>query len=475
MAKQTGFLEYKREEPKKRPVAERIQDFRELEELLPPDRINQQAARCMDCGTPFCHAFGCPVANRIPDWNDMVYQERWEQALTLLHATDNFPEFTGRICPALCEAACTLAIQKEAVSIKHIELQIVERGWREGWIKPEPALYQTGKRVAVIGSGPAGLAAAQQLARNGHSVVVFEKADRIGGILRYGIPDFKLEKWVIDRRLEQLRQEGIIFETGVEAGVDLSIRYMQRTFDAIVIATGSSVPRDLKIPGRELKNIHFAMDFLTQQNRRLKGDKIDEQMPISAKDKRVLVIGGGDTGSDCVGTSRRQGARQIVQIELLPQPPVDRAPYNPWPTWPNIMRSSSSHEEGCERIWSVQTKEFVGNEQVEKVKAVRLDWSLPDESGRRKFTEIPNSEFEIEADHVLLAMGFVHPEHGPLVKDAGLKLDDRGNIQVDKNQMTSVPGIFAAGDCVLGASLVVRALDQGRKVADGVEQFLSVR
>ncbi|MBN2091873.1 glutamate synthase subunit beta [candidate division KSB1 bacterium] len=475
MAKQTGFLEYKREEPKKRLIAERIRDFRELEELLPSDRINQQAARCMDCGTPFCHAFGCPVANRIPDWNDMVYQERWEQALTLLQATDNFPEFTGRVCPALCEAACTLAIQKEAVSIKQIELQIVERGWQEGWIKPEPALYQTGKRVAVIGSGPAGLAAAQQLARNGHSVVVFEKADRIGGILRYGIPDFKLEKWVIDRRLEQLRQEGIIFETGVEAGVDLSIRYMRRTYDAIVIATGSNVPRDLKIPGRDLKNIHFAMDFLTQQNRRLEGDSIEEKAIISAKDKKVLVIGGGDTGSDCVGTSRRQGASQIVQIELLPQPPADRDSYNPWPTWPNIMRSSSSHEEGCERIWSIQTKEFIGSDQIEKVKVVRLDWSPPDENGRRKFTEIPDSEFEIEADLVLLAMGFVHPEHGPLVSEASLKLDDRGNIEVDKNQMTSVPGIFAAGDCVLGASLVVRALDQGRKVADGVEQFLAGR
>ncbi len=473
MPKHSGFLEYNREDAAKRPVAERILDFKEFEASLPEDRLKQQTARCMDCGIPHCHTFGCPLGNRIPDWNELVYEGHWKKALDLLHATDNFPEFTGRICPAPCEAACTLAFNQEPVTIRHIELQIVERGWNEGWIRPEPASIQSGKRVAVIGSGPAGLAAAQNLARNGHSVIVFEKADRIGGLLRYGIPDFKLEKWVIDRRLEQMRAEGVIFETGVEAGKDLSVKYMQRSFDAIVIAAGSTVPRDLPVPGRRLQGIHFAMDFLTQQNKRIAGDAIAKEEELSARDKNVIVLGGGDTGSDCVGTSRRQGAAKITQIELLPQPPKERTLFNPWPTWPLVFRTSSSHEEGCERLWSIATKAFAGeNGRVKSLQGVKLEWVEKREEGGSPWREIPDSCFELKADLVLLAMGFIHVEHGPLVKEAGLKTDSRGNITVDANLMTSVPGVFAAGDSVMGASLVVKALHQGRLAAERVNRYL---
>ena len=473
MGKHTGFLEYTREDAPKRAVEERIHDFKEVEELLPIDRLINQAARCMDCGIPHCHAFGCPVRNRVPDWNDLVYRDQWQRALDILHSTDNFPEFTGRVCPAPCEAACTLSINQPAVTIRQIELQIIERGWREGWVKPRPSQYKTGKKVAVVGSGPAGLAVAQQLARRGHEVTVFERADRIGGILRYGIPDFKLEKWVIDRRLEQMKQEGVVFETEVDVGVDISPRYLQRSYNAIVITAGATEPRDLKVPGRELNGIHFAMDFLTQQNKRNAGDTVPEDIAISARGKRVVVIGGGDTGADCVGTSNRQGATLVTQIELLPEPPKERQPDNPWPTWPNILRTSSSHEEGCQREWAVLTKEFLGEDgQVRALRAVRLKWSEPDEAGRRHFEEIPGSEFEIKADLVLLAMGFVHVEHGPLVQKFDLPLDDRGNIIVDDNYMTGVPGVFAAGDSVMGASLVVRAIYQGRELARGVHEYL---
>ncbi len=472
MGKPTGFLEYERKDPPKRPVEERIKDFREVEQLLPIEELEIQAARCMDCGVPYCHSFGCPLSNRIPDWNDMVYRGLWKRALDLLHSTNNLPEITGRVCPAPCEAACTLSINQPSVTIRHIELQIVERGWKEGWIVPETPPYRTGKRVAVIGSGPAGLAAAQQLARAGHEAVLFEKSDRIGGILRYGIPDFKLEKWVIDRRMEQMKEEGVIFETEVNAGIDLSTHYLSRSFDAVVLTTGAGVPRDLKVPGRELKGIHFAMEFLTQQNHRVAGDPIPTEEEILAKDKKVVVIGGGDTGADCVGTSRRQGAKSIVQIELLPQPPKERPVNNPWPTWPQILRTSSSHEEGCERMWSILTKEFIGeNGRVKGLRCVKLDWKT-DESGKMSFTEIPNSEFILEADLVLLAMGFLHTEHGPLVEGFGLETDDRGNIKVDHNLMTNVPGVFAAGDTVLGASLVVRAISLGRKVAASVDEYL---
>jgi len=472
VAKPTGFLEINRKDPPKRPVEQRIQDFREIEEMLTADEIQRQAARCMDCGVPFCHSFGCPAHNRIPDWNNMLFRGEWKRALDLLHATTNFPEFTGRVCPALCEAACTLSLHDPAMNIRQTERHLVERGWREGWIQPEPADTRTGKRVAVVGSGPAGLAAAQQLARLGHEVVVFEKEDRIGGLLRYGIPDFKLEKWVIDRRLKQMVAEGVVFETSVEAGVDLSVRYMQRTFDAIVITAGATVPRDLSVPGRALKNIHFAMEYLKQQNKIIAGDEIPAAERIHARGKHVVVIGGGDTGSDCVGTARRQGALWITQIELLPKPPEEREVYNPWPMWPQIMRSSSSHEEGCDRVWSLLTQEFKGDGKVESLQAVKLNWSDADETGRRRFEPAAGSEIQIKADLVILALGFLHLAHGPLVQDLGVTTDPRGNIVVDENRMTNVPGIFAAGDSATGASLVIHAVTQGREAAEGVHRFL---
>jgi glutamate synthase (NADPH/NADH) small chain len=435
VAKPTGFMEYDREEPTHRPVTERVGDYREIEELLPEEGIYRQAVRCMDCGIPYCHAYGCPVKNRIPDWNDMVYRKNWRKALDLLHATCNLPEITGRVCPAPCEAACTLAINLPAVTIRHLELQIVEHGWREEWIRPEPAGFSTGKRVAVVGSGPAGLPAAQQLARSGH--------------------------------------EGVVFETGVNAGVDVSAEYLRRSFDAIVLAAGATAARDLPIPGRDLKGVHFAMDFLTQQNRRNAGDAVPKGEEISAAGKHVVVIGGGDTGSDCIGTSRRQGAASITQIELLPKPPEDRLPTNPWPTWPIVLRTSSSQEEGCERMWSVQTKEFLGDRGgVTKLSCVELDWTEPDSAGRRSFREVPGSAFELRADLVLLAMGFVHVEHGPLVRELGVATDSRGNLAADGNCMTNVPGVFGAGDAVKGASLVVHAINLGRLAAAGADRFL---
>lgn len=473
MGKPTGFLEYPREAPPYRPVEERIRDYQEVEKPLPIDRLEIQASRCMDCGIPYCHAFGCPVKNRIPEWNEMVYRKQWRKALDLLHDTCNLPEVTGRVCPAPCEAACTLDINTPPVTIRHIELQIVEMGWREGWIVPEPAPRKTGKKVAVVGSGPAGLAAAQQIARAGHETILYERAPKIGGLLRYGIPDFKLEKWVIDRRMEQMKGEGVVFETGVTIGADLSAAYMKRTFDAIVLAAGATVPRDLQVPGRELPGIHFAMDFLREQNRRIGGESPEKNGGITARGKRVVVIGGGDTGSDCVGTSNRQEALSVHQLELLPKPAEERPPENPWPTWPVIMRTSSSHQEGCERMWSISTKEFVGDASgVKKLRCVRIEWSGPDAAGRRGFREIPGSEFELPADLVLLAMGFVHIEHGPLVEGLGLAIDERGNIQADADRMTSKPGVFASGDAVLGASLVVRAIDSGRLAAAGVDRYL---
>jgi NAD(P)H-dependent glutamate synthase small subunit len=452
-----------------------VLDYNEVEQRLPAERLEIQASRCMDCGIPYCHAYGCPVAAFIPDWNEMVYRRQWRRALELLHSANNLPEITGRICPALCEAACSLSINQPAVLVRQIELQIAERGWEEGWVRPEPATFRTGRKIAVIGSGPTGLTAAQQLARSGHQVVVFERADALGGILRYGIPDFKLEKWVIDRRLDQLRAEGVAFETGVEAGSDISSRYLRRSFDAILIAVGARVPRDLKVPGRELGGIHFALDFLAQQNRLNAGEIIPAEERMSAADRNVAVIGGGDTGSDCIGTCRRQGAREILQLEILPEPPKGRTPENPWPTWPIILRTSTSHEEGCTRLWGATVKEFLGEEgRVRKLRCVKVRWT-PDAAGGAQFQEIPGSHFELHAELVLLSMGFLHAEHGALVRALELGLDARGNIQVDRNFMTSAPGVFAAGDSVLGASLVVRAIHLGRAAAEAVDAYLARR
>lgn len=469
MAKPTGFLDYPRQDPSKRPVEERVLDYKEIEKPLTQAELETQAARCMDCGVPSCHAYGCPVKNLIPDWNDMIYKHQWEKALRLLEKTNNLPEITGRICPALCEASCTLSIDQKPVTIKHIELQIVERGWKEGWIKPQISPVKTGKKVAVVGSGPAGLAAAQQLARAGHDVTLFEKQAGLGGLLRYGIPNFKLDKKVIDRRTEQMAAEGVTFRTNTNVGTDITAADLQKQFDAILVTAGAGTPRDLKVPGRELNGIHFALELLGRQNAVLCGEQVPEPEFISAKGKHVVVIGGGDTGADCIGTSRRHGAASVTQIELLCAPPAERAKNNPWPTWPVIMRTSSSHDEGCERMWSIGTKSFEGkNGKVSAIKAVKLDWSDP-----KACKEIAGSEFELKADLVLLAMGFVHVEHGPLVNDLKLNLDQRGNIVVDANHMTSAKGVFAAGDAEMGASLVVRAIYRGRKAAEGIDAYLA--
>ncbi|MFA6470399.1 MAG: glutamate synthase large subunit [Candidatus Latescibacterota bacterium] len=466
-----SYMEHQRENPPKRPVEERIGDYREIELLLPQEKVEIQASRCRDCGIPYCHSFGCPVENRIPDWNLMVTRNSWKQANDILHACNNFPEITGRVCPALCEAACTLSINMPAVTIRQIELQIAERAWERGWIAPKPPVSSTGKKVGIIGSGPAGLAAAQQLARKGHTVTIFERDNNPGGMLRYGIPDFKLEKHVLDRRIEQMRAEGVIFETGVAVGRDISWGYLKRSFDAVLIAAGSREPRDLSIPGRELAGVHFAFDFLSGQNRENAGELTPGEKKISASGKNVLVIGGGDTGSDCVGTSRRQGAKTIYQVEILPRPPEERAQNNPWPNWPVIMRTSSSHEEGCERIWSAAAKEFMGTAgNLEAVRMARVEWSK--ENGLPVFHEIPGSEFTLEVEMTFLAMGFLHVSHDSLVRHPGLSVDSRGNIVVDSQFMTSEPGVFAAGDSVLGASLVVRAIGQGRGAAEGIDKYL---
>ncbi|MBN1894396.1 glutamate synthase subunit beta [bacterium] len=474
MAKVTGFLEHDRMEPSRRAVESRIRDFREIEEMLSEERILQQASRCMDCGIPSCHTFGCPLVNRIPDWNDRVYRKDWRHALGLLHATNNFPEITGRICPAPCEAACTLSIDQKPVTIRHIELQIAERGWREGLIKPQPPDWKTGKRVAVIGSGPAGLAAAQQLCRMGHEVVVFEKSEQFGGLLRFGIPDFKLEKQVLDRRLDQLEKESVRFEASVNAGLDLSANFLRRSFQAVLIAAGCTVPRDLGLSGRDLNGIHFAMDFLAAQNRRVSGSISKNDGAIDASGEHVVVIGGGDTGSDCVGTSIRQGALSVTQLEILPQPPEARSQDNPWPEWPCTLKTSSSQEEGCRREWGVLTRSFEGRKgRVSTVRCSRIEWIRDEKSGEKSFREIPDSEFEIKAGLVLLAAGFHHVEHGSLVQSLDLDRTRAGHLSVDRFLMTNVPGVFAAGDCVLGSSLVVKAIHQGRLAADGIHRYLS--
>ena len=472
MGKVTGFLEYPRKTPSSRPIEERVKDYREVYHKMPAEELRTQGARCMDCGIPFCHT-GCPLNNIIPDWNDLVYRGRWQEALQVLHSTNNFPEFTGRVCPAPCETACVLGINSDPVTIKQIEKAIADRGFAEGWIRPQLPAVRTGKKVAVIGSGPAGLAAAQQLARAGHTVTVFEKADRVGGLLRYGIPDFKMEKHLIDRRVEQMEQEGVTFRTGVNAGFDVHGSELLRDYDAILIAIGSTIPRDLPVPGRELQGIHFAMEFLPQQNRRVAGLPVNPETSITATGKQVVIIGGGDTGSDCLGTSIRQEAAEIHMIELLPMPPSSRTSDMPWPNWPMTLRIESSHEEGGQRQWSIATKKFTGeNGYVKKLHAVRLEWNPPDGNGRRTMQEIPGSEFEIDADLVLLALGFLYPQPDGLVQQLGLKLDPRGNIAVDENFMAGVPGVFAAGDAQRGQSLVVWALAGGRKAARAADLYL---
>lgn len=474
MGKPSGFMETDRQAGVKLPVNERIKNFKEFEGDLTLEELQGQASRCMDCGVPSCHAYGCPVKNRIPDWNDLIYKGHWKRALALLHSTNNFPEFTGRVCPAPCEASCTLSINGRAVTIKQIEKQIAERGWEEGWIQPQPAEVKTGKRVAIIGSGPAGLAAAQQVVRKGHDVTVFEKDDRIGGMLRYGIPDYKIERSILDRRLNQLREEGVTFETQVKVGIDISGMYLSRTFDAVVICVGAQIPRNLVIPGRGLNGVHFAMPFLMQQNRRITGDIIPDNEVITAKGKNVIVIGGGDTGSDCIGTSIRQGAASVTHIYYQDVPPKERPPCNPWPEWPKTFKTSSSQEEGCERFWKYQTKEFIGNNGIlTGLKVAELDWTRPQDGSRGTYTEKPNSEKIIPADLVFLSIGFQHCEHGPLLMDLKLELDKRGSIQKDENNMACLPGVFVAGDAELGASLVVNAIFSGRQAAEGVHRYLT--
>ena len=473
MGKVTGFLEYRREDTPVRPVEERLEDWREVQKDFDVEQARTQGARCMDCGIPFCNS-GCPLGNIIPDWNDLVYRDKWEDALTRLHSTNNFPEFTGLVCPAPCEAACVLGINDDPVTIKQIEWELSRRGWDEGWIRPVLPERRSGRSAAVIGSGPSGLAAAQQLSRAGHSVTVFEKNDRIGGLLNYGIPDFKLEKWLVDRRVDQMRREGVAFQTGVGVGVDLSVAELRRGFDAVLLCCGSETPRDLQVEGRELAGVHFAMEFLTQQNRRGRGDRIEPAEEILATDKHVVVLGGGDTGSDCVGTSHRQGAKSVTSIELLDRPPDGRSASTPWPMWPLMFRSSSSHDEGGERDFAVMTRRLSGSGgRVERLHVVRVHFGPPDESGRPRMEEIPGSEFEIPADLVLLAMGFVHPHHDGLIGGLGVDRDPRGNVAADtRTFMTSEAGVFAAGDCRRGQSLVVWALWEGREAARAVDRYL---
>jgi len=463
MGKPTGFLEIGREDRPYQKVAERVTTWREFVKPLPEDSLKKQGARCMDCGIPFCHS-GCPVNNLIPDWNHLVYKGKWREALASLHSTNNFPEFTGRICPAPCEAACILNINDDPVTIKNIECAIIDRGWAEGWIIPEPCRHQTGKSVAIVGSGPAGLAAAQQLARVGHSVTVFEKDDRIGGLLRYGIPDFKMEKHLIDRRIAQMIAEGVIFKPNSHIGADIAADDVLKTFDAVLLAGGAQAPRDLPVPGRELAGIHFAMDFLSQSNKRVAGDNIPTGEVISAKDKHVIVIGGGDTGSDCIGTSIRQGAASVTQLEIMPRPPEQENKPLVWPYWPLKFRTSSSQEEGCAREFAVATKSFAGtNGRVTTQRIVRF------EQGQ----EVPNSAIDLKADLVLLAMGFVHPIHEGLLKDLAVPLDARGNVRADTiTYLTSTAKVFAAGDMRRGQSLVVWAIREGRQAARAVDEFL---
>jgi glutamate synthase (NADPH/NADH) small chain len=470
VGKVTGFLELQRIQEVMQPAPERVRHYREFTLALTDDEAAKQGARCMDCGIPFCQS-GCPVHNIIPDWNDLVYRHQWREALDVLHSTNNFPEFTGRVCPAPCEASCTLNINNDPVGIKSIEHFIIDRGWEEGWVVPQPPATKTGKRVAIAGSGPAGMACAQQLARAGHDVVLFERADRIGGLLRYGIPDFKMEKHLIDRRMAQMSSEGVEFQPGTNVGVDVSATKLLADFDAIVLTGGAEAPRDLDVPGRDLGGVVFAMDFLPSQNKVVAGDTVSNQ--IMATGKHVVIIGGGDTGSDCVGTSNRHGAASITQFELLPQPPDAENKPLVWPNWPIKLRTSSSHEEGCQRDWAVTTKRFEGrNGKVEKLIAARVEWQK-DATGAMKMVEVPGSEFEMKAELVLFAMGFVGPVQAGLLEQFGVARDARSNVKADTdNYQTSVSKVFAAGDMRRGQSLVVWAIREGRQAARAVDEYL---
>jgi glutamate synthase (NADPH/NADH) small chain len=463
-------MEIPRELPTRRQVQERVKDYLEVYNPFEESKLRDQGARCMDCGIPFCHQ-GCPLGNLIPDWNDLVFRDQWRIAIDRLHATNNFPEFTGRLCPAPCEASCVLGINNDPVTIKQIELSIIEKAWDEGWIVPQPSAAKTRKRVAVVGSGPAGLACAQQLARVGHEVTVFERADRIGGLLRYGIPDFKMEKRFLDRRLRQMEAEGVIFKAGVNIGTDVTAQQLLSEFDAISLCGGSTIPRDLPIEGRNLDGIHFAMDYLTLQNRKGAGDSLEETSAITAHDKHVIIIGGGDTGADCLGTAHRQGCRTVHQFEIVPRPPETRTPTNPWPQWSNVFRVSSAHEEGGVREYSINTKRFLGeNGRVTSLETVHVEMKQVD--GRMQFVEIPGTEKSYPADLVLLAMGFVGPDKKGMLEQFGVELDRMGNVKSDEKRRTSVEKVFTAGDMTRGQSLIVWAIAEGRQAAHSIDEFL---
>lgn len=476
-----GFLQFPRELPAKQPVQERLQHYNEFVENYQQEKLQQQSARCMNCGVPFCHS-GCPLGNVIPEFNDAVYRQNWKEAYEVLASTNNFPEFTGRICPAPCESACVLGINQPPVAIEEIEKHIIEIAFSNGLVQPKKPALRSGKKIAIIGSGPAGLAAAAQLNYAGHSVTVFERDDEPGGLLRYGIPDFKLEKWVVDRRIALMAEEGVVFRCNANVGVNVNIQDLLREYHAIVLATGSTVPRDLAVPGRELNGVHFAMHFLKQQNKKLAGKQAtgtESNMllqELSAQGKHVIVIGGGDTGSDCVGTSNRQGALSVTQFELLPRPPQSRTPFMPWPTYPMVLKTSTSHEEGCERKWAIATKEFIGDADgnLAAIKIVELEWQMAADGKPAGFTEIPGTERNMPAHLVLLAMGFVHPQHEGLLNQLGVELDERGNVKAtDKNYQANIPKIFAAGDARRGQSLVVWAISEGRECARRVDEYLS--
>lgn len=473
MGKPTGFMEFGRELPKKRDPKTRVNDYQELYVEFSEEKIKTQAARCMDCGVPFCHN-GCPLGNIIPEFNDAVYEGNWEDAAEILFSTNNFPEFTGRICPAPCEAACVLGINKSPVTIEEIEKNIAEAAFEKGLVVPKVPQVRTGKKVAVIGSGPSGMAAAAQLNSAGHWVTVFERADKIGGLLRYGIPDFKLEKWVIDRRLKVMEEEGVIFKTNANVGENIKVKDLLNDFDAIVLCGGSTIPRDLPIPGRDLKGIHFAMDFLTQQNSRVGGKTIDPAVELWATSKNVMVIGGGDTGSDCVGTSNRHEAKSVTQIELLPKPPSERTETMPWPNWPMILRTSTSHEEGCDRNWSIATKEFIGDENGNLIglKIAEMGWTTPEPGKLPKYQEMPGTERVLPCELALLAIGFIHPQHHGMLNDLGVEYDERGNVKCGESFQSNNPKIFSAGDMRRGQSLVVWAIAEGREAARNVDMYL---